>query len=224
MKGRIVVGAVIIVALITLGGTVAYRGHARQSAAADLSDPSLRERAFRTLLRMNGLQGLANDYAHDARPERRGKAFLRGTDAEGKTLLVVRGAKVTAPGTSQPAAFVFREDGGIVGYFEGAEIHVSKDGASAILVGEPEKAEPDHRSLVLLSNRCREALRIRGPFALETVEGTVTFRDGVGPSPPDLPLFAYDHAAACFRGPPGGPREAWEVIPERSPLFQPAAR
>ena len=91
------------------------------------------------------------------------------------------------------------------------------------IVGEPEETEPDRRSILLPANRCREALRIRGPFALETAEGAIAFREGDGPPPTALPLFAYDPDAACFRGPPGGPRDRWEVIAVRSPRFQPSA-
>ena len=224
MRGRLVVTAVVIASLLALSGTIVYRAHARARAAEELSNPSVRERAFRTLLRMNGLQGFANDYAHDPRSDRRGKAYLEGNDLDGRKLLIVRASRITPPHVGQTAAFVFTQNGRIIGCIEGAEIHVSKDGSSALIVGEPEEAEPDRRSILLPANRCREALRIRGPFALETAEGAVAFREGDGPPPPDLPLFAYDPDAACFRGPPGSPRDRWEVIALRSPRFQPSAR
>jgi len=224
MTGRLVVAAVVLGSLLAVAGTIVYRHHARGRAAAELSNPSLRERAFRTLLRMNGLQGLANDYAHDPRPDKRGKAYLEGNDRDGRKLLIVRASRITPPHVARPAVFVFTESGRVIGCIEGAEIYVSKDGSSALIVGEPEETEPDRRSILLPANRCREALRIRGPFALETAEGTIAFREGGGPPPADLPLFAYDPAAACFRGPPGSPRDRWEVIAMRSPLFQPSAR
>ena len=222
MRGRLVVVMVMLTALLAVAGTIVYRHHARARAAEELSNPGLRERAFRTLLRMNGLQGFANDYAHDPRQDRRGKAYLEGNDLDGRRLLIVRATRIAPPHAGRPAAFVFEQNGRIIGCIEGAEIHVSKEG-SAILVGEPEETEPDRRSILLPANRCREALRIRGPFALETAEGTIAFRGGDGPAPADLPLFAYDPEAACFRGPPGGPRDRWEVIGMRSPRFQPSS-
>jgi len=224
MMGRLVVAAVVLGSLLAVAGTIVYRHHARARAAAELSNPAIRERAFRTLLRMNGLQGFANDYAHDPRPDRRGKAYLEGNDLQGRRLLIVRARRITPPHVARPAAFVFTANGRIIGCIEGAEIHVSKDGSSALIVGEPEETEPDRRSILLPANRCREALRIRGPFALETADGAIAFRDGDGPPAADLPLFAYDPAAACFRGPPGSPRDRWEVIAMRSPLFQPSTR
>jgi hypothetical protein len=227
LKGKVLVLGIVIAGLAVAGGTVAYWRREKAAAARALEDDARRAEALVVLLRANRLRGHAKERGHDARAASPGRAYVKA-GGPGGVLHVVRAAAPAAGGGERSVIYVFREDGSLAGLFEDAEAHEldAGGGRRVAVVLAPAPGAPGWVSIREVTEGLGEALRIRGPFRLETTGGAVTPRaprdtngdpDGDG----DLPLFRHDPASGRFRGPPGGPDERWEVDGERSPGWEP---
>jgi hypothetical protein len=227
VKGKILVIAIVLVGLAAAGGTFVYWRRERVEAVHSLADANRRARAFVELLRANRLRGQARERAYDGRAASPGKAYLKARGAGG-ALHLVRAAIPAPGGATRWAIYAFREDGDLAGLFEDAEAHEVEagEGDRLTIVIAPAPGAPGWVSLRTVEEEMEEALRIRGPFQLETVDGPVAPRapEGDAATPreePGAPTFRYDPPSRRFRGPPGGPDEKWEVDRARSTRWEP---
>jgi hypothetical protein len=209
-------GKLIVIGLLLLGGAAAiggtlYRWSTRTELVVQLDDPRTRGPAFTKLLRANGLWGLVRRCFLDARPESRGRIFVRVTTEGGDVVRAVRCVVEDESGRAEPAVGVFLDDGSIAELALSAWLLVlieDGDHDTAAIVTAP-AAEPAAVSVRLLASSGATALRVRGILRLETADGP--FIAGAAPEAVDLATFRYDGAGKCFRGPAGGPDKAWEV-------------
>jgi len=234
VKGKILVIAIVLVGLAAAGGTFVYWRRERVEAVRSLADADRRARAFVELLRANRLRGQARERVHDGRAASPGKAYLKARGAGG-ALHLVRAAIPAPGGATRWAIYAFREDGDLAGLFEDAEAHEVEAGEGdrlAVVIALAPGA-PGWVSIRTVEEGMEEALRIRGPFQLETVDGPVAPRaprgdaatsredSGAPAQAPGDPTFRYDPSTRRFRGPPGGPDERWEVDRAKSPRWEP---
>jgi len=228
MSGRSIVIALVSLCLAAAAGSVWYRRQSQPRYVQDLADEALRPQAFAGLLRANGLWGLAQEAVHD--PARHGASspYLRARDASGRVWHVVQ-ASVASKEAVRAASFVFDDSGKLAHVAEKSRaILLDGGGGIAALVRTLNDGGAAVHSVETIGLELREALRVRGSFRLETsagfveagawelvspdsATGTVDAAESADPA-----VFRYDKAAACFRGPAGGPGAAWWVDQEHS--------
>jgi hypothetical protein len=142
-----------------------------------------------------------------------------------------KAAQAAGGGEAAGAVFVFQASGKLLHAVKGARAYslaAGQAGAAVALVAETEAAGAKYSTVTLVGKELRQALRVRGRFLLETMEGPVEPGAAAGGAPaagaqgaPELPVFRYDAAARACRGPAGGPDKAWEVDRSASPGYSP---
>jgi hypothetical protein len=233
VSGRAIVLVLLLLGVAGVAGSRLYRRQGRLQYAAELArgEPE-RMRAFYSLLRMNGLWSLSQEYVYlPPLPGETAAYLVAGDDddrADGGRLHVLRAVKDGAGrpgGGREEAVFIFSAQGEVLHALERARAVPlgAAGGRQVVALVLPEQAAPPWYAVKLAGRKLVDALRVRGRLALESPAGSVELGlPGEAAAPGGKPpLFRFDPEAGSFRGPPGGPGEPWEVDRQASPRFLP---
>jgi len=227
MSGKKIVILLVVLGTVVMAGSAWYRSRARGRLLENLESVNLRAQAFTGLLRANGLLGLTREVRYNPRSQRAMKPYLRAQDARGRLWHVIQASTLDEEGRTQGAFFVFDQHGTVKDVFERTRailLHAAQKRAVVALV-KTTMDQPRATHSILVVGDFTEAVRLRGDFQLETVDGILDSRSWslvpqkAAAAPERVPVFRYDPEAACFRGPPGSPEKPWEIDQKHSAKY-----